>query len=156
MWSDFQAFKVAVGLLTSQVNTHNLLAFMEYLHANAQSKSNISNYMAAIRDFHIIYDLSTYCFSDEHMSLFLKFIQNSAPLTPKRTSLIDIPMPHVIFQQCDKMDNPLILGPCTSHVSFPFSDCPISYLRLLIHLISSGSWPQEQGGLLLVKDDSEL
>ena len=36
MWSDFQAFKVAAGLLTSQVNTHILLAFMEYFDSNAQ------------------------------------------------------------------------------------------------------------------------
>ena len=74
---------MAAGLLTSQVNTHILLAFMEYLHAKAQSKLNISDYMAAIRAFHIIYRLHTDCFRDERLSLFLKSIPNSAPLTPK-------------------------------------------------------------------------
>ena len=51
---------------------------------------------------------------------------------------------------------PLFLGPCTPHVSFPFSGCPIFYLIQLIHLISPDSWPveissEEQGGLLLIK-----
>ena len=99
---------MAAGLLTSQVNTHILLAFMEYLHANARSKSNISNYMAAVRAFHIIYGLSTDCFRDEHLSLFLKSIQNSAPLTPKIQSLIDIDMLHAILQQCSIMETPLV------------------------------------------------
>ena len=111
-------FEVAAGLLTSQVTTHILLTFMEYLHANAQSKSNISNYMAAIRAFHIIYGLSTHCFRDERLSLFPKFIQNSAPLTPRRNFLIDIQTLYHIIQQCEKMENPIILGPCTSHVFF--------------------------------------
>ena len=55
--------KVVAGLLTSQVNTHLLLAFMEYLHANHQSKVNISNYIAAIRAFHVInISKSYFCF----------------------------------------------------------------------------------------------
>ena len=133
MWSDFQAFKVAAGLLTSQVNTHILLAFMEYLHSNAQSKSNISNYMAAIRAFHIIYGLPTHCFRDEHLSLFLKSIQNSAPLTPRRSPLIDIQTLHDIIHQCANLENPTIFRPL-------YLLCFFSFLRLsniLPHTTSS-------------------
>ena len=133
MWSDFQAFKVAAGLLTSQVNTHILLAFMEYLHSNTHSKSNISNYMAAIRAFHIIYGLSTHCFRDERLSLFLKSIQNSAPLTPRRSTLIDIQTLHDIIHQCANMDHPVIFRPL-------YLLCFFSFLRLsniLPHTTSS-------------------
>ena len=130
MWSDFQAFKLAAGLLTSQVNTHILLAFMEYLHSNAQSKSNISNYMAAIRACHIIYGLPTQCFRDDRLSLFLKSIQNSAPLTPKRRTLIDIQTLHDIIHQFANLDNPLFSSPFICYVSFRFSGCLIFYLFL--------------------------
>ena len=34
MWSDFIAFQVAAGLLSYQVNTHLLLAFLEFLNHN--------------------------------------------------------------------------------------------------------------------------
>ena len=133
MWSDFQAFKVAAGLLTSQVNTHILLAFMEYLHSNAQSKSNISNYMAAIRACHIIYGLPTQCFRDERLSLFLKSIQNSAPHAPKRCTLIDIQTLHDIIHQCANLENPTIFQPL-------YLLCFFSFLRLsniLPHTTSS-------------------
>ena len=157
MWSDFQAFRVAAGLLTSQVNTHILLVFMEYLYGNAQSKSNISNYMAAIRAFHIIYGLPTHCFRDERLSLFLKSIQNSAPLTYKMSSLIEIEILHAIIQECNNMENPLIFRPL-------YLTCFFSFLRLsniLPHTAHSFDFTrqlahgdfitQEQGGLLLIK-----
>ena len=157
MWDDFQAFKVAAGLLTSQVNTHILLAFMEYLHSIAQSKSNILNYMAAIRAFHIIYGLSTHCFRDERLSLFLKSIQNSASLTPRRSSFVDIQTLYNIIQQCEKMENPIIFRPL-------YLACFFSFLRLsniLPHtthsfdatrqLARGDLITQEQGGLLLIK-----
>ena len=147
---------MAAGLLTSQVNTQTLLAFMEYLHANAQSKSNISNYMAAIRAFHI-YGLPTDCFRDKRLSLFLKSIQNSAPLTPKIQSLIFIDMLHAIVQQCSIMENPLVFRAL-------YLLCFFSFLRLsniLPHTVHSFDFTkqlargdfitQEQGGLLLIK-----
>ena len=148
---------MAAGLLTSQVNTHIFLAFMEYFHSNAQSKSNISNYMATIKAFYIIYGLSTHCFRDEHLSLFLKSIQNSAPLTRRRSSLIDIQTLHNIIQQCENMENTITFRPL-------YLLCFFSFLRLsniLPHITTSfdatrqlarGDFiTQDQGGLLLVK-----
>ena len=67
--------------------------------------------MAAIRAFHIIYGLSTHCFRDERLSLFLKSIQNSAPLTPRRSSLIDIQTLYNIVQQYENMENPITFRP---------------------------------------------
>ena len=88
MWSDFQAFKVAAGLLPSEVTVHILLAFIEYLSQNNQSKSTICNYMTAVRAFHIIYACDTFPFKDERISWYLKSLQITAPLTPRiRTTL---------------------------------------------------------------------
>ena len=123
MWSDFQAFKVAAGLLTPQVNTHIILAFMEYLHSNAQSKSNIANYLSAIRAFHIIYGFPTEPFRDKRIPLFLKSIQYSAPLTPKTQSLIDISMLQNIIQQSQTLPNPLVFKAL-------YLTCFFSFLRL--------------------------
>ena len=49
MFRDFLAFLLSAGLHFSQVTTIILLAFMEFLHKNGLSQTNISNYMAGIR-----------------------------------------------------------------------------------------------------------
>ena len=49
------AFQVVAGLPPCQVDIHFLLSFMEFLHQNGHSKSNIANYMAAVRTLHIIH-----------------------------------------------------------------------------------------------------
>ena len=157
MWSDFQAFLVAAGLLTPKVNTHILLAFMEYLYANFQSKSNIANYISAIRAFHIIYGLPTDPFKDECLSLFLKSIQISAPLTLKTQQLIDIDMLQAIIHQSDTMEYSLVFKPL-------YLTCFFSFLRIsniLPHSVHSfdstrqlarGDFiTHQQKGLLLIK-----
>ena len=53
MFQDFMGFLVASGLSLGQVNTYILLAFLEYLHSNALTVTNISNYLAGIRVFFI-------------------------------------------------------------------------------------------------------
>ena len=148
---------MAAGLLTSQVNTHMILAFMEYLHSNAQSKSNIANYLSAIRAFHIIYGLPTASFKDERLPLFLKSIEYAAPLKPKKQYLIDIPMLHNIIQQSDNMANPLVFKAL-------YLTCFFSFLRLsniLPHSANSFDFTRQlahgdfivhhQSALLLIK-----
>ena len=58
-----------------QVNTEILLSFMGFLHLNSLSSNHISNYMAALRAFHIVYALQTATFRDERTPLFLKSIK---------------------------------------------------------------------------------
>ena len=89
MWSDFQAFKVAAGLLPSEVTVHILLAIMKYLSQNNQSKSTMSNYMTAIHAFHIIYACDTFPFKDERISWF-QSLQITAPLTPRICTTLNI------------------------------------------------------------------
>ena len=82
MWMDFMSFQVAAGLPPCQVNIHILLAFMEFLFRNNFSKSSITNYLAAIRAFHIIHGLNTQPFQDQRIQLFLKSLIITAPLAP--------------------------------------------------------------------------
>ena len=67
MFTDFMAFLVAVGLLPSQVNTNTLLAFMEYLCQN-----HISNYLAGIRAYCVLYNIPTTSFRHEKIQMFIR------------------------------------------------------------------------------------
>ena len=148
---------MAAGLLTPKVNTHILLAFMEYLHENSQSKSHIANYLSAIRAFHIIYALPTDPFKDERLSLFLKSIQISAHLNFKSQQLINIDMLQAIIHQSNSMEYPLVFKAL-------YLTCFFSFLRLsniLPHSVHSFDFTRQlargdfishqQIGLLLIK-----
>ena len=148
---------MAAGLLTPKVNTHILLAFMEYLHGNSQSKSHIANYISAIRAFHIIYALPTEPFKDERLSLFLKSIQISAHLNFQSQQLINIDMLQAIIRQSNCMEYPLVFKAL-------YLTCFFSFLRLsniLPHSVHSFDFTRQlargdfishqQGGLLLIK-----
>ena len=71
MFTDFMAFLVAAGLLPSQVDVHILLAFMEYLCQNKFTPSNISNYLAGVRAYCLIYNIPTMAFKDEKIQMFI-------------------------------------------------------------------------------------
>ena len=71
MFSGFMAFLVVAGLLPSQENVHTLLAFMEYLYQNHHTPSNISNYLASIRVYCVIYNIPTISFRDEKIQCLL-------------------------------------------------------------------------------------
>ena len=148
---------MAAGLLTPKVNTHILLAFMEYLHENSQSKSHIANYISAIRAFHIIYALPTDPFNDDCLSLFLKSIQISAHLNFKSQQLINIDMLQAIIHQSNSMEYPLVFKAL-------YLTCFFSFLRLsniLPHSVHSFYFTRQlargdfishqQSGLLLIK-----
>ena len=56
------------------------LFFVEYLHPNSFTDSNISNYLAGIRAFYIIHGLPTDMFRDQSIRLFVKSLESSRPL----------------------------------------------------------------------------
>ena len=55
-----------------EINVQLLLAFLEYLHQNNCTVSNIANYSAAIRALSIIYDLPTECFKHQKIQMFIR------------------------------------------------------------------------------------
>ena len=114
---------VAAGLLLSEVTVHILLAFMEYLSQNNQSKSTICNYMTAIRAFHIIYACDTFSFKDERISWFLKSLQITAPLTPRIHTTLNIEVLTLIVHLCNNFEAPAVFIPL-------YLTCFFSFLRL--------------------------
>ena len=85
---------------------------MEFLVENKHSISNISNYLAAIRAFHIIHGSNTEPLKDERIQLFLKSLPISAPLTSVNKSISDIDILQNIMIQCQVLPHPIILKHC--------------------------------------------
>ena len=75
MFEDFMGFLVAFGLSLGQINIYVLLAFLEFLHSNSLTVTNISNYLAGIRAFFILYALPTDMFKDQTIQMFVKSLQ---------------------------------------------------------------------------------
>ena len=79
---------MAAGLSLHQVDIHILLAFMEFLVQNGLSQTTIANYMAAVRAYHIVYQLPTAPFTDQSIQFFQKSLRINASLKPiKRNPL---------------------------------------------------------------------
>ena len=154
MWSDFQAFKVAAGLHPSEVTVHILLAFMEYLIYNNQAKSTISNYMTAIRAFHIIYACDTLPFKDERISWFLKSLQITAPLHPRIRTTLNIEVLTSIVHICNNFEAPEVFIPL-------YLTCFFSFLRLsnlLPHTVRAFDVTRQlaRGDLIITKNSALL
>ena len=111
MWRDFLAFQVAAGLLTSQVTAQMLLSFVEFLHCNALSSGQISNYLTALRALYTVYGLDTSAFRDEHLALFIKSLRLQAPFKPKLVLSLDIQLLQRIVSQCENLTFPLVFRP---------------------------------------------
>ena len=120
MWNDFLAFQVAAGLLPSQVTVQLLLSFLECLHQNNMSQTQIANYLTAIRALHIVYGLDTNAFKDERLSLFLKSLKLQAPFKPKLVLSLDIELLRKIVDQCDLLQFPIVFKPLYLVAFFSF------------------------------------
>ena len=110
-WLDYQAFKVAAGLPSQQVDIQILLAFMEFLVQNGQSQATIANYMAAIRAYHIMHNLQTAPFTDQRVQLFQKSLKIQAPFNPTKRSHLTVDLLLQIVQQCQYLPFPFIFSP---------------------------------------------
>ena len=108
MFSDFMAFLVVAGLLPSQVNVHTLLAFVEYLHQNHHTPLNISNYLAGIRAYCVIYNIPTISFRDEKIQMFIRSLKINRPLMIKSTPILTQDMLISILDVTAKLEAPEI------------------------------------------------
>ena len=108
MFRDFLIFLLVAGIHLHQVTTITLLAFMEFLVANQMSQSNIANYIASIRAIRIAYGLNTSPFQDHRLPLVLKSLRINAPLKPKNSSVITIPVLTNIMEACTRLQHPVI------------------------------------------------
>ena len=124
---------MAAGLLPCQVTVEMLLSFLEFLHQNAKSPDQISNYLTALRALYIVYGLNTSAFKDELLSLFLKSLKWQAPFKPKLMLSLDIELLQKIVDQCKKLRFPVVLN---HSIWFAF----FSFMRLfnwLTHSLST-------------------
>ena len=137
------SFQVVAGLPPCQVDIYLLLSFMEFLHQNGHSKSNIANYMAAVRTLHIVQGLSTHPFRDQRIPLYLKALKITAPFSPATRPTLDIQTLKSLLLICDILPHPPVLKLFILVASSPFSDFqtffPTPQLGLTIHDI----WPEE-------------
>ena len=101
------AFLVVAGLLPSQVNVHTLLAFMEYLCQNQFNPSNISNYLAGIRAYCVIYNTPTIP-RDEKIQMFIRSLKINRPLVIKNTSILTHDMLISILEVTAKLEAPQV------------------------------------------------
>ena len=85
MFYDFLGFLVAAGLSLQQVDISVILTFMEYFHSQNYKMASISNYMAALRAFFILYDLPTAIFKDHKIQYFIKALKLNRPLLLKNS-----------------------------------------------------------------------
>ena len=124
---------------------------MEFLLQHGQSQANIGNYMAALRAYHIINNLSTASFKDERIQIFQKSLKLQAP------SLLTIDLLTKIIQQCQNLPFSFIFRPVylLAFFSFfrisnilPHSTTFFGKNRLLAH---GDIIIQSQGAVVLVK-----
>ena len=87
MFPDFLDFLVVAGLSLQQVDVSVLLTFIEHLHTNNCKVATISNYMAALRPFFILYYLPPALFKDDKIQLFIKALKLKRPLLLKNNPI---------------------------------------------------------------------
>ena len=108
IFQDFSNFLVVTGLAITQVSSHTLLCFMEFLAQNQYSHANIANYMAAIRASFIMYAIPTVPFRDERLQLFIKSVKINSKFTPTIHSSITVDILEKILQVCIVLPSPEI------------------------------------------------
>ena len=96
---------------------------MEFLVQNGQSQPTTANHMAALRAYHIIYNLPTAPFTDQRIQLFQKSLKIQAPFRPTKRSPLTIDLLLEIIQQCQNLPFPCIFS---SLYLLPF----FSFLRI--------------------------
>ena len=122
MFTDFMAFLVAAGLLPSQIDVNILLAFMEYLCQNKLTPSNISNHLAGVRAYCVIYNIPTSSFKDEKIQMFIKSLKINKPLNVNSISILTDAMILDILKTTAKLKHPQVFGALHLLAFFSFFD----------------------------------
>ena len=89
-----------------QVDISVMLTFMEYLHSQNCKVASISNYMAALRAFFILYDLPTTIFKDQKIQYFIKVLQLNRPLHLRNTPIFTEHIVSETVQVCTYIEHP--------------------------------------------------
>ena len=130
---------------------------MEFLVQNGLSQPTIANHMAAIRAYHIMYQLPTAPFTDQSIQLFQKSLKIKASFKPIKRSPLTIELLFQIIQKCQKLPSPVIFVPLYLLTFFSF----LRISNILPHFTTSFDKTrqlaradiilQAQGAVVLVK-----
>ena len=110
MFHNFLGFLVTAGLSLQQVDISVILTFMEYLHSQNCKVASISNYMAALRAFFILYDLPTAVFKDHKIQYFIKALKLNRPLVVKNTPIFTEQVLSQIMEVCNYLEHPHVFS----------------------------------------------
>ena len=148
---------MAAALSPQQVDIQILLAFMEFLVQNGQSQPTNLKYMAALRAYHIMHNLSTDPVKDGRIQLFQKSLKIHAPFRPMQRNLLTIDLLSKIIQQCQTLPFSFIFSPLYLLAYFSF----LRMSNILLHSTTSFDKTrqlahvdviiQPQGAVVLVK-----
>ena len=97
----YMSFLTFLSINPSQVNVDVLLSYLEFLHINGKSVSQIQNSLSALKSRSLFYSLPTTIFSDHKIMLYIKALQKTAPLNIQLKTIIDIPGLKQLALTCD-------------------------------------------------------
>ena len=106
MFHDLLGFLVVAELSLQQIDISVMLTFMEYLHSQNCKVASISNYMASLRAFFILYDLPTTVFKNQKIQYFIKELKLNRPLHLRNTPIFTEHILSQIVQVCNHLEHP--------------------------------------------------
>ena len=99
----FVAFCCFASVNISEISTHIILAFLEFLNFNKVSHSGMANYLSAVKTRLSNFGFNTGCFHDSRIKVYTKAIMRNAPFKPSIQTIIDVNMLHKLTKHCDNM-----------------------------------------------------
>ena len=91
MFRTYLGFVAFIRVLPSQVNVDIVLAFLEFLHFNNVSATQMLNHVSAIKSFSIRLSLPLDVFEHLKITTYLKAVKRTAASRIKIHNIIDIP-----------------------------------------------------------------
>ena len=87
----FLAF-VIVMKLDLPCTSRTVLSYLEFLAQNGLRATSLKNHLSTLKHFFALFEWPTYVFHTRKVSLFVKSVQNNAPLNVKITGVFSVPM----------------------------------------------------------------
>ena len=69
-----------------------VLSYLEFLAQNGLRATSLRNHLSTLKYFFALFEWPTYVFHTRKVSLFIKSVQNNAPLNVKITGVFSVPM----------------------------------------------------------------
>ena len=94
--------------LPTDINLHNILTFLQYLHQNSISVKVIKNYLSSISTMASLYNLDHSAISHPLTTRYIRGLSLYSPFCPTPRGVFDVPTLYLISQQCDNLSDPIL------------------------------------------------